>query len=92
MTRRPTDLDAQQFTIEILQSVADELQTKRDGSGMLGMRENIPGLDLAIRYVTQEIAEIKENIADLEALRTAREDDDGQRIPLDEFLTERGEQ
>lgn len=55
MTTRPTDLDTQQHTVEILTAAAEDMQNKRDHHATHGNHEYLPGLDLTLRYLGHRI-------------------------------------
>lgn len=61
MTSRPTDLDTQQLTVDVLRSAAEELEEKRRALGMMGRtHEFLEGIEVGIRHLCLEAEHIEQ--------------------------------
>lgn len=61
MTRRPTDLDTQQLTVDVLRSAAEELSDKRLALGMMGRTQAfLEGIQVGIHYLRLEAEHIEQ--------------------------------
>lgn len=61
MTTRPTDLDTQQLTVDVLRSAAEQLEEKRLALGMMGRTQAfLEGVEVGIYHLLLEAQHIEQ--------------------------------